>query len=216
MVNRAGAYEASSMPPYGLGPISRTRPSRLAGLVAAVTIGSAACVLLILAAAVILLRPTVARAHTQTAVTADGLHYSVNNSWILDPRRPADATVAAGLPARDAQLPSDQLLYAVFVGVTNETRTPRRMASDITLRDTRNVDYAPTRIARRNRFAYRPAVLEGKSHLPAPGTPADTNLSAGGLMLVFRISRRSYADGPLELVLHDPRRPGSVQTVQTT
>jgi len=33
-------------------------------------------------------------------------------------------------------------------------------------------------------------------------------------MLVFRIPRRSYSDGPLVLVLHDPQHAGSVQTVQ--
>jgi hypothetical protein len=143
-----------------------------------------------------------------------GLHYSVNNAWVLDPRRSVDAKLAEGLPASDAHLPSDELLFAVFVGVTNETTTPHRMVSGIALRDTRNREYAPTRVAPDNGFAYKPGVLDGTSHLPAPGTPAATDLSADGLMLVFRIPRRSYDDGPLQLALHDPQHPGSVQALQ--
>jgi hypothetical protein len=203
----------------GPGPITRRRrqarpPVPLASLAAAVVMGATVCVFLLVVAAVIFVRPTVASPPTQTAVTADGLHYSVNNAWVLDPRRSVDARLTKGLPARDAHLPSNELLYAVFVGVANDTTKPRQMVSDITLRDTRNREYAPTRMAPDNRFAYEPAVLDGMSHLPAPGTPAATDLSANGLMLVFRIPRRSYADGPLELLLHDPRQPGSVQTVQ--
>jgi hypothetical protein len=203
----------------GPGPITRSRPRAprplpVAGLAAAVAMGAAVCVFVLVAAAVIFVRPSVASPPTQTAVTVDGLHYSVNNAWVLDPRRPVDAKLAEGLPARDAHLPKDELLYAVFVGVTNETSKPRQMVSDIGLRDARNLDHAPTRVAPDNRFAYEPAVLDGKSHLPAPGTPAETDISADGLMLVFRIPRRSYADGPLQLVLHDPRQPSSVQTLQ--
>jgi hypothetical protein len=203
----------------GPGPTTRTRPRArrplpLAGLTAAVGMGATVCVFLLVAAAVIFVGPTVASSPTQTTATTDGLHYSVNNAWVLDPHRPVDARVAEGLPARDAHLPPDELLYAVFVGVTNDTSKPRQMASDIALRDTRNLEYAPTRMAPDNRFAYEPAVLNGKSQLPAPGTPAQADISANGLMLVFRIPRRSYADGPLQLVLHDPRQPSSVQTVQ--
>jgi hypothetical protein len=176
--------------------------------------GAAVCVFVMVAAAVIFVHRAVAGSPAETTATVGGLHYSVNNGWVLDPRRRVDARVAKGLPASDRHLPSDQLVYAVFVGVTNETRKPLPMASDVALRDTRNREFAPTRIAADNGYAYKPAVLDGKSHLPAPGTPAATDLSAGGLMLVFRIPRRSYDDGPLELVLHDPQRPGSINTVQ--
>jgi hypothetical protein len=175
---------------------------------------AAACVFLLVAAALIFVRPAVAGSPAGNEGTVGGLHYSVNNAWVLDPRRRVDAKLAQGLPASDRQLPPDELLYAVFVGVTNETRQPRPMASDIALRDTRNLEFAPTRMAPDSSFAYEPAVLGAKSHLPAPGTPAATDISADGLMLVFRIPRRSYDDGPLELVLRDPLHPGSVKTVQ--
>jgi hypothetical protein len=194
----------------------RDRPQvPVASLAAVVGIGAALCVLLVIAAAVITVRPAVAGEADPTAETVGGVRYSVNNAWILHPRRAVDANVAKGLPAGDAHLPQDQLLYAVFLGVSNETGTPRQMASDIALRDTTYREFAPERMAPDNRFAYRPTVVGAKSQLPAPGTPGATDLSAGGLMLVFRIPRRSYDDGPLQLVLHNPQRPGSVQTVET-
>ena len=207
------------MPAHGTNPehLPRRRAPRpfpLVSLAVAVAAGAAVCVFVLVAAAVVFVRPAVAGWPAETTASVGGLHYSVNNAWVLDPRRRVDAGVAEGLPARDRRLPPGELLYAVFVGVTNETRAPRRMASDIALRDTRNLEFAPTRIARDNPYAYVPRVLRGTSHLPAPGTPPAADLSAEGLMLVFRIPRRSYTDGPLELVLHDPQRPGSVKTVQ--
>jgi hypothetical protein len=168
-----------------------------------------------LSSAVIFVRRAVAQEPAHSAVTVGGLRYSVNNAWILHPRRSVDANVAAGLPARDARARHGRLLYAVFVGVTNTTERPRRMVSDLALRDTRNRDYAPVRMARRNRFAYAPTVVAGGSQLPAPGSPAERDVSADGLLLVFRTPSRPYDDGPLQLVLHDPSHPGSTRTVQT-
>jgi hypothetical protein len=198
---------------------SKSSPHRsvqwLPGLTMAVFVAATACVVLCLAALVVFVRPTVAGARDQTTVTVGGLHYSVNNAWVLDPRRRVDAAVAEGLPRRDRKLPADELLYAVFVGVTNETDTPRPMASQIALRDTRNIEYRLAALAAENEYAYRPVVLRGKSHLPAPSSPAASDMSAEGMMLLFRIPRRSYRDGPLELVLHDPGHPSSVATVQT-
>jgi hypothetical protein len=186
------------------------------GLAAAIVIAAAVVVVLGFSALVLFVRPAVGHGERdQTTVTAGGLHYSVNNAWVLVPRRPVDAAVARGLPRVDADLPRDQLLYAVFVGVTNEHDSPRPMVSEIALRDAQNVEYAPTRLGRGNAYAYRPTILEGKTHLPAPSTPPDSDLAADGLMLVFRIPREAYEDGPLQLVLHDPLRPHSVQTVQT-
>jgi hypothetical protein len=180
-----------------------------------VAIAAAVVVVVALTALVIFVRPAVHGQPDQTTVTAGGLHYKVNNAWVLQPRRRLDAAIARGLPRADAHLSPDELLYAVFVGVTNEHDAPLPMASDIALRDTLGVEYAPTPLGPANEYAYRPTVLEGKAHLPAPWTAAGGDLTADGLMLVFRIPRRSYENGPLQLLLRDPLRPGTVQTVQT-
>lgn len=191
-------------------PSRKRTPVPLAGLAAALAVGAALVVFLLGAAAVAFVRPTVSREPAQSAVTVGGLRYSVTNAWILDPRRKVDAKVAAGVPARGAH----ELLYAVFVRVADDTARARPLTSDIALRDTRNREYEPERIAAANRYAYRPAVVTAGSHLPAADSPAARDLAAGGLMLVFRIPRRSYDDGPLQLVVHDPAHPGSVRTVQ--
>jgi Co/Zn/Cd efflux system component len=196
---------------------NHTSPRRivpLSGIAAGVFVVVAACVVVVVAAMVIFIQPTVTDEPDQTTVTVGGLHYSVNNSWILDPHRPVDAAVAEGLPRRDAQLPPGELLYAVFLGVTNETDKRLPMASDIVLSDIRNVEYAPARLAADNKFAYKPVVMAPTSHQPAPWTTAENDISAEGRMLVFRISRRSYNDGALQLVLRDPLHPAAVGTVE--
>jgi hypothetical protein len=186
-----------------------------AGLAAYAFVAASACLFVVLAAAVIFLRPSISAAPTGTAATVGELRYSVNNAWVLHPRRPAEAGLARGLPSVDAKLGRHQLLYAVFLGVTNETDRRLPMATSFALRDTRNREYSPTSLGPRNAFAYRPGLIAPQTHRPAPWTSAGRYLSADGLMLVFRITRRSYDDGPLELVVHDPLHPATVRTIQT-
>jgi hypothetical protein len=185
------------------------------GLAAYAFVAASACLLVVLAAAVIFLRPSISAAPNVTAATVDELHYSVNNAWVLHPRRPVEAGLARGLPSGDAKLGRHQLLFAVFLGVTNETDRRLPMATSFALRDTRNREYSPTSLGPRNAFAYRPGLIAPETHRPAPWTPAGRYLTADGLMLVFRIPRRSYDDGPLELVVHDPLHPATVRTIQT-
>jgi hypothetical protein len=185
----------------------------IAGLAALVVVAATACVFVTLAAAVVFVHRTVRATPAGTEETVGGLHYSVDNAWILNPNRKVDAQVAKGLPAA-GRASGRQLLYAVFVGVTNETDRRLPMAKDIELRDTENREYAPLRLGRANAYAYRPHVMAPQTHRPAPWTAAGSNLAAVGSMLVFRITRQAYAGGPLELVVHDPAHPDSVRTIQ--
>jgi hypothetical protein len=177
----------------------------------------AACALTVLAlfaAAVVFLHPTVEAAPQDDAATVGGLHYTVTNAWVLDPQRRVDAQVARGLSAADRHLPADQVLYAVFVGVTNETGRRLPMARHIVLRSATNREYAPLALGAGNRYAYRPRTVAPQTHRPAPWTPAGQDLSAEGRMLVFRIPRRAYDDGSLELLIRDPHDPAAVRAVE--
>jgi len=191
------------------------RPNALPVLAKCILVAATMCVVAPLAAAVVLLRPTASRSPADTTATVGGLNYSVNDAWRLDPRRRVEARLASGLPSVDRRLGRRRLLYAVFVGVTNETDHRLPMAADFALRDTRNREYAATPLGRENAFAYGPRVMAPKTHRPAPWTAAGRDLATEGLMLVFRIPRRSYKDGPLELVVHDPLHPSSVRTIET-
>ena len=102
----------------------------------------------------------------------------------------------------------------MFVGATNESDRRLRWRAHIELRDTRNREYTPLPLRHDNGFAYRPVVMAPQTHQPASSTAAAKDLSAVGSMLLFRISRRSYDDGPLELLVRDPARPASVRTIQ--
>jgi hypothetical protein len=195
----------------------RKRTHRTVGIAGGATLllaAAAACVFVMVAAAVVFVHRTVRTTPTGTEETVGGLHYSVDNAWILNPDRKVDAQVAKGLPVAARRANRRQLLYAVFVGVTNETDRGLRMAKDIELRDVLNREYAPLPLGRENAYAYRPRVVEPQTHRPAQWTAPGRDLSAVGSMLVFRIPRQAYAGGPLELVVHDPAHPDSVRTIQ--
>jgi hypothetical protein len=193
---------------------SAARTLGVASVAAAVVIAAAACVFVLIVAAVVFLHRTVESSPSGTESTVGGLHYRVENAWILDPNRHVDAPLAKGVPSAHTRAGEHRLLYAVFVGVTNETDRRLPMATEIALRDTRNREYAPLPLGARNAYAYRPRVMAPQTHRPAPWTASGRDLSAVGSMLVFRIPRRSYDDGPLELVVHDPAHPASMRTIQ--
>jgi hypothetical protein len=202
---------------YGMKKTAQHSPVRaigVAGVATLVFVAAAATVLVLLAAAVVFVHRTVQASPSGTEETVGGLHYSVENAWILTPSRSVDAPLAKGLPSADTRAGGDHLLYAVFVDVTNETDRSLPMASEIALRDTRNREYAPLALGAGNAYAYRPGVIAAQTHRPAQGTAAGRDLSAEGSMLVFRVPRRSYNDGPLELVVHDPAHPASARTIQ--
>jgi hypothetical protein len=186
----------------------------VAGVAVCVVVAAAATVFVLFVAAVVFVHRSVQTSPAGSEGTVGGLHYSVDNAWILDPSRSVDAPLAKGLPSTDTRADGHRLLYAVFVDVTNETDRRLPTATEIALRDTRNREYAPLPVGAGNAYAYRPGVMAPKTHRPAPSSAAGRDLSAEGSMLVFRIPRRSYDDGPLELVVRDPAHPASMSTLQ--
>ena len=194
---------------------SSTAPGTpLAAVGAGLALASAAVLIVLLAAAVIIIRPAVSGTPAQTAATVGDLHYAVNNAWVLDPGRPLDAAVARGLPPADRAPGTDELLLAVFVGVTNETDRRVPMATRLELHTSTNHVYAPVPLGPANRYAYRAGSIAPKSRQPAPSTPAGSDQSAEGLLLVFRIPRRAYDDGGLALFVRDPADPARTGSLQ--
>ena len=173
-------------------PAQRVRRTIDPSAVAIVVLTAAiAAVFVLFVAAVLFVHGDVASSPSGTEGTIGGLRYDVDNAWLLDPNRSVDAALAKGLPATATRARGHRLLYAVFVGVTNETGRSLPAATDIRLLDTRGREYAPLPLGSRNTFAYRPHVIAPHAGLPAPSSPAGRDLSAQGSMLLFRISRRS-------------------------
>src|SRR5215208_4435743 len=100
----------------------------LTAVIAGFAAASAACLLVLLPAAVVFVHPTVNAEPAQTAASVGALQYAVNNGWILDPHRRVDAQVARGVPAAARRLGPDELLYGVFVQVANRSAKPVPMA----------------------------------------------------------------------------------------
>jgi hypothetical protein len=91
--------------------------------------------------------------------------------------------------------------------VTNDSSRALRAAHRIELRDNRGRVYRPVALPASNVYGYRARVVRPGTRLPTLGSPADDNLAAAGLMLLFRIPAFDYDDGVLELVIHDPLHP---------
>ena len=129
------------------------------------------------------------------------LKYQVEISRQLNPAAiPEDRTFTAGLAPADAQLGQDEIWFAVFVRVENETSKPQRPATAFSITDTDGNTYRPLKIdPASNAFAYTDDPVRSKSYIPNPDSvPAQVG-SIGGLELLFKIKRDSLNNRPLEL-----------------
>jgi hypothetical protein len=136
-----------------------------------------------------------------------GLAYEAMLGRPIHLRNPVDRKIVAGLGAGDRRPPRGQLLFGAFISATNDSSRTRRPADRIELRDDRGRVYLPLRLPATNRYAHRPRPLPARTRIPGRGTPADDNLAATGLLLLFRIPAFQYDNGTLELVIHDPLHP---------
>ena len=76
---------------------------------------------------------------------------------------------------------------------TRPTRCGRRIGSSSAT--THGRVYHPISLPASNAYAYRARVVRPGTRLPGVGSPADDNLAATGLMLLFRIPAFDYDDG---------------------
>jgi hypothetical protein len=139
--------------------------------------------------------------------SSGGLEYEAMLGRPIHPGNPVDRKIVDGLGADDRRPPRGELLFGAFISVTNDSPRAQRTADRIELRDDRGRVYHPLRLPASNRYAYRPRLIQARTRIPGRGTPADDNLAATGLLLLFRIPAFQYDNGALELVIHDPLDP---------
>lgn len=177
------------------------RPILLALAASAVTIFLATLVLLDVE------KPISEAAPSFSAVTLGGIEYQAMDGRPIHPSDPVDRRMIAGLAARDLRTRRSQILFGAFVSFTNHSPRPLRSARRIELRDGQGHVYRPRPLRASNPYAYSARVVRPRATVPAQGTPADDNLAATGLLLVYRIPAAEYDNGTLELVIHSPLRP---------
>ena len=140
--------------------------------------------------------PDPAAAAIGRTLQAGGVTYTSPAARPLDPRNRVDAGLIKGAPqAGDPH----RIWFGAFLVATNDGTRPAAMARRIVLRDLIGRTYRPVTLPRANRYAYRPRTLARGAQAPAPTSPAESNLAAGGELLLFRIPRSAYEEGPLEV-----------------
>ena len=140
------------------------------------------------------------------------LLYQVQISRQLNPFDTEDKVYLQGVPPEQARLRPDQVWFALFIRVQNETAKPHMTAEEFEIVDTQENVYRPVEIAGPNPFAYHPRELAPRGLLPSANSAASYGPTSGALVL-FKLSLTSLANRPLELKVHAPEGRRGVGTV---
>ena len=76
-------------------------------------------------------------------VTVDDLKYQVQISRILDPASPEDAAYLRGVPGGEGDPGQDEVWFAVFMRVENDSEEPHATAEEFTIKDTQDNEFEP-------------------------------------------------------------------------
>jgi hypothetical protein len=133
-------------------------------------------------------------------VNVGELKYQVQISRQLNPAAISeDKTFVKGIePASAAELGEDEILFAIFVRIENETDKEQTPASSFSISDTDGNIYTPVKQSADNPFAYTGEPVRAKSFAPDPDSVPTQVGSIGGLELLFKIKRQSLDNRPLE------------------
>jgi hypothetical protein len=138
------------------------------------------------------------------------LKYQVQISRPLNAADPEDREYLKGVTDR---LGPEDVWFAVFVRVENDTNKPQQPAKQFDITDTQENVFNPVAIdLKSNVFGYDPVTLPAKSLLPNVDAIASQN-SIGGELLLFKMSRQTLDNRPLELKVHNPADFQSFGTV---
>lgn len=140
-------------------------------------------------------------------VTVNHLEYQVQISRILNAANVEDAAYLSGVPASQATLPDGSEWFAVFVRAKNNDEDEAHVSADgFLIEDTVGTEYRPVEVD--NPFAYEPAVVEPGTILPSPESAAGAS-TVNGALLLFKITRASLENRPLEFIIKDPKQPAN-------
>jgi hypothetical protein len=174
------------------------RPARLASLllVAAAALGAAGCF----------------NKEEQTTlgetegiyVTVDDLKYQVQISRILDPASAEDSAYLHGVPATEGDPGQDEVWFAVFMRVENDSDAPHATAEEFVIKDTQDNEFEPVELdAEANLYVYEPEELQPGKLMPELDSPAADNTIRGRLLL-YKLKTESLGNRPVELEIASP------------
>jgi hypothetical protein len=128
------------------------------------------------------------------------LKYQVQISRALNPGAIAeDRTFVEGIASDEAELAPDEVWFAVFIRVENETGQPQTPAPDFEIEDQQGNTFRPVRVGAINPFHYDLTPIRPNGYAPGPDTVARQLGSIGGMMQLFKLKHQTLANRPLEL-----------------
>ncbi len=142
-------------------------------------------------------------------VDVGNLKYQVQISRQLNPVNIEDKDYLVGLSKFDQALGADNVYFAVFIRVENDSDTSGLSAKKFELKDTQEHTFDPIALDRSNVYAYRSGVVPGHSEFNVNGLNPELDSSASegptqGALLLFKLPRETLVNRPLELVIHQP------------
>lgn len=145
-----------------------------------------------------------------TYVDLGDMKYQVEISRQLNAADPEDREFLRGVTDT---LGAEDVWFAVFVRVQNESGKAQKPATQFDITDTEENEFNPVAIDKAsNDFAYDPVLIPGKGLLPNVNAVA-SQTSIGGELLLFKMPRSTLDNRPLELKIHNPDDFQSVGTV---
>jgi hypothetical protein len=147
-------------------------------------------------------------------VGVGGIDYEAMQGRPIHPQNAVDRRIVKGLSTADRRTPAGTILFGAFFSVSNDSSRVLRTAGRIELRNELGRVYRPVALPASNPYAYRARAMRPGIRLPSVGSPADDDLAATGLMLLFRVPAADYEDGVLELVIHDPLDPAQTASLR--
>ena len=127
------------------------------------------------------------------------LKYQVQITRPLNPAQVMDRELLQGVPALQRVTKSDELWFATFLRIENETSDPQPKASRFIIRDTNGDVFRPIPVnPLANPFAYRGGLLlAGDAYPDINSIPGQTDIN--GKMLLFKLPLNAIALRPLVL-----------------
>jgi hypothetical protein len=137
-------------------------------------------------------------------IDVDDLKYQVQISRILNPADVEDKTYLRGLSEGVAPA-KDEVWFAVFMRVQNETDRTLTPADQFEITDTTDRSFRPLNLdANDNAFIYKPTPLPPGQLIPEVGSIASDSTIQGSLIL-FKLKVESLSNRPLELKISSSR-----------
>ena len=131
------------------------------------------------------------------------LKYQVQVSRALNPYDAQDKPYLVGVPAEEGELAPDEVWFAVFLRVQNETDRAQLPSAAIEIIDTQEQVFEPIGFEATNLFAYRSAeAIPAGEVLPLPNSPS-YEIPARGALLLFRLKNATLDNRPLELKIEN-------------